>query len=125
VLLLFSGKQVHVSSIETRIFAKAIKVYNLEVEDWHTYFVSSEHLLVHNKAMPADKTVEQLLAGKGQLKDLRANPNLKGEDINSLLKNTLAELEQMAKDGDISKRTLKQIKKAFEGRDLGGRGRSK
>ena len=38
--------------------------------------------------------VEQL-AGLGQLRDLRTNPNLKGVDINFLLQKTPRELEQM------------------------------
>ena len=29
---------------------ESIIVYNLEVEDWHTYFVSENRILVHNKA---------------------------------------------------------------------------
>jgi hypothetical protein len=31
----------------------------------------------------------------------------------------------MQKKGEIDKKTLKQIQKAFEGRDLGGRGKNK
>lgn len=27
---------------------EVIKVYNFEVEDWHTYFVSKQNVLVHN-----------------------------------------------------------------------------
>ncbi len=65
--------------------------------------------------------IQKQLEGKGQLKDFRQSPNLEGEDIDSLLKKTPAELEEMAKKGEITAKTLKQIKKAFEGRDLGGR----
>ena len=50
-LLLYSGEQVEVTEMEKKSLAKPIKVYNFEVEDWHTYFVSKGNVLVHNKAM--------------------------------------------------------------------------
>ncbi|KJS02307.1 MAG: hypothetical protein VR68_03225 [Peptococcaceae bacterium BRH_c4a] len=51
-VLLYSGEQVEVTEMEKKSLAKPIKVYNFEVEDWHTYFVSKDNVLVHNKAMP-------------------------------------------------------------------------
>ena len=62
--------------------------------------------------------IKQLM-GKGQLRNLRNNPNLKGVNIEELIQKTPEELLQMTKDGKITQKTLKQIKKAFEGRDLG------
>ena len=59
------------------------------------------------------------LTGKGQLRNLRNNPNLRGVNIEELIQKTPEEVVQMAKDGKITQKTLKQIKKAFEGRDLG------
>jgi hypothetical protein len=50
---------------------------------------------------------------------LRNNPNLRGVNIEELIQKTPEEVVQMAKDGKITQKTLKQIKKAFEGRDLG------
>jgi RHS repeat-associated protein len=61
------------------------------------------------------------LAGTGQLKDLRRNPNLKGINVEELLRKKPEELMQMLKDGIITQKTLKQFTKCFEGRDLGGR----
>jgi hypothetical protein len=63
-------------------------------------------------------SIAKLLKGKGQLAALRRNPNLKGVDIEAALNKSPAELEQMAKDGTLSRKALKQIKKAFEDRDL-------
>jgi hypothetical protein len=63
------------------------------------------------------------LAGRGQLRDLRTNPNLAGVDIEELIKKTPAELEAMQAAGQLTRKTLRQIMKAFEGRDLGKRGR--
>ena len=68
--------------------------------------------------------IETQLAGLGQLKDLRSNPNLKGIDINFLLKQTPNQLEEMLNNQDIELKTYRQIMKAFEGRDLGKRGKT-
>ena len=70
-------------------------------------------------------SIEKQLQGKGQLKDLRSNKNLRDVDINDLLRKTPDELIEMQKRGEINKKTLKQIQKAFEGRDLGKRGKKK
>ncbi|MCY7382346.1 MAG: hypothetical protein LH628_07150 [Microcoleus sp. CAN_BIN18] len=69
--------------------------------------------------------IETQLAGLGQLKDLRSNPNLKGIDINFLLKQTPNQLEEMLNNQDIELKTYRQIMKAFEGRDLGKRGKNR
>ncbi|MBS6507543.1 MAG: hypothetical protein KH369_05040 [Paraclostridium bifermentans] len=47
-VLLYSGEVANVEKVEKEELDKAVKVYNFEVEDWHTYFVSEEDILVHN-----------------------------------------------------------------------------
>ena len=47
-LLLSSGETSQIDAISNEQLNKPIKVYNFEVEDWHTYFVSDEKVLVHN-----------------------------------------------------------------------------
>lgn len=74
----------------------------------------------HGKYGDPNKSIEQNLAGKGQLKDLRSNPNIRGVNIDDLIKRTLPQVEQMVKEGKVTGRVLKAIKKAFEGRNLGG-----
>ncbi|MEL7079104.1 MAG: RHS repeat-associated core domain-containing protein [Cyanobacteria bacterium J06582_2] len=69
--------------------------------------------------------IDKQLQGKGQLRDLRSNKNLRDVDINDLVRKTPRELTDMQKRGEINKKTLKQIQKAFEGRDLGKRGKKK
>lgn len=55
-VLLYSGEVANVEKIEKEELDKAVKVYNFEVEDWHTYFVSEEDILVHNScAVPHGK----------------------------------------------------------------------
>ena len=98
-------------------------VYNLRVADYHTYFVGSIEwgfsVWAHNAYDPTStRSIQKQLEGTGQLAALRRNPNLKGIDIDALLKRSPAQLEQMVNDGTLPSKVLKQIKKAFEGRDL-------
>ncbi len=65
-----------------------------------------------------DVAIGRQLAGRGQLAALRRNPNFKGVNIEELLLKTPNELIRMEKAGSITGKTLKQILKAFEGRDL-------
>lgn len=69
--------------------------------------------------------IETQLAGLGQLRDIRTNPNLKGVDINYLLKKTPLELKKMLENQEINSKTYRQIMKSFENRDLGKRGKNK
>ena len=43
-----SGDIYEVTSLEIENLDTPVKVYNFEVEDWHTYFVSASGILVHN-----------------------------------------------------------------------------
>lgn len=47
-LLLSSGQIEAIDEITEELLKEPIKVYNFEVEDWHTYFVSEKNILVHN-----------------------------------------------------------------------------
>jgi hypothetical protein len=71
-----------------------------------------------------DIPIQIQLAGLGQLRDLRTNPNLKGIDINFLLAQTPHQLAELRDSGEINSKTYRQIMKAFEGRDLGKRGKN-
>ena len=42
------GEQLLVTNVEKETLAEPVPVYNFEVEDWHTYYVSEEKVLVHN-----------------------------------------------------------------------------
>ena len=50
-LLLQSEKTVVITELEWVHVETPVKVYNFEVRDWHTYFVSELDVLVHNKPM--------------------------------------------------------------------------
>lgn len=49
VVILQSGNKATVEKIDKVIHNEAIKVYNFEVEDFHTYFVSDASVLTHNR----------------------------------------------------------------------------
>mgnify|MGYP002342030590 FL=1 len=45
---LFDGSTAFITGAELEKLAETIKVYNLEVADFNTYFVGDEAVLVHN-----------------------------------------------------------------------------
>ncbi|MGN1444176.1 MAG: polymorphic toxin-type HINT domain-containing protein [Acutalibacteraceae bacterium] len=47
-LVLVNGEYVVVEQIQHEILEQSVKVYNFEVEDFHTYYVSGTGVLVHN-----------------------------------------------------------------------------
>ena len=71
------------------------------------------------KNVNPDITVEKQLAGKGQLRDLKKSPNIDGVNINELLQKTPRQIEELYKGSESGNKIMKQINKAFEGRDLG------
>ena len=48
VLVLVNGEYVIVEKVQHEILETPVTVYNFEVEDYHTYFVSEDGVLVHN-----------------------------------------------------------------------------
>ena len=48
-LCLQHGMTVKINNVFVEHLSSPVFVYNFEVEDWHTYFVGSSKILVHNK----------------------------------------------------------------------------
>ena len=48
VLKLANGETTEVKALKVEKLENPVKVYNFEVEDWHTYYVSESEVLVHN-----------------------------------------------------------------------------
>lgn len=48
----------------------SIKVYNFEVEDWSTYFVGSDKILVHNAGICLKDVLKEIKAGKKKLREI-------------------------------------------------------
>ena len=57
-LITADGDEVEVTDLELEKLAEPILVYNLEVEDFHTYFVGEYGVLVHNKYKNEQKTIK-------------------------------------------------------------------
>ena len=47
-LLQLDGSTETISRIVVENLGAPVKVYNFEVEDWHTYYVTNAGMLVHN-----------------------------------------------------------------------------
>ena len=52
ILVLSNGEYVVVEKVQHEILESPVKVYNFEVEDFHTYFVGESSVLVHNRCAP-------------------------------------------------------------------------
>ena len=50
-VVLQNAKTAEVENVEIEYLEEPVKVYNFEVEDWHTYYVSEIGVLVHNDCM--------------------------------------------------------------------------
>ena len=48
ILVLSNGEYVTVEQVQHEILETTVKVYNFEVEDFHTYYVGENSVLVHN-----------------------------------------------------------------------------
>ena len=51
-LQLLNGEYVIIEQVQHEIFEAPVTVYNFEVEDFHTYYVSDSAILVHNTCKP-------------------------------------------------------------------------
>ena len=54
ILVLSNGEFVTVEWVQHEILESPIKVYNFEVEEFHTYFVGENRVLVHNMCKTSD-----------------------------------------------------------------------
>ena len=51
ILVTVNGEYVVVEKVQHEILDAPVKVYNFEVEDFHTYYVGDTNVLVHNMCM--------------------------------------------------------------------------
>ena len=73
ILVLVNGDYVVVEKIQHEILESPVKVYNFQVEDDHTYYVSDAGVLVHNSC-------ERGVGGKGWIGDKTWKQNVKTVD---------------------------------------------
>ena len=85
ILLLSNGEYVVVEKIQHEILETPVTVYNFEVEDFHTYYVGNNAILVHNKCTGKPS---RGVGGKGWVGDKAWRENVstvgRGGTINSL-----------------------------------------
>ena len=55
ILVLVNGEYVVVEKVQHELLESPVKVYNFQVEDYHTYYVSDSGVLVHNACGRAGK----------------------------------------------------------------------
>ena len=91
-VLTADGEVLTVARVEFEILEEPVKVYNFEVADWHTYYVSEEEVLVHNTCtagqgvVTTDATVKNntiikpdfIVTPNGTVMDTSKNYNLVG-----------------------------------------------
>ena len=73
ILVLSNGELVIVEWIKHEILESPVKVYNFEVEDFHTYFVGESSVLVHNQCSSID--ADDLSITKNTSKHINNNHN--------------------------------------------------
>ena len=65
-LVALNGELVTVEQVQHELLETPVKVYNFEVEDFHTYFVGDEPVLVHNTCKPTSPNQMQKQVERGQ-----------------------------------------------------------
>ena len=108
VLRTEDGEQETVKSVQTEKLDKAVKVYNLEIEDSHTYYVSADSVLVHNACGDA--------LGKRQTEDQKALYDLAKEAMkNAKSGKPITESEAMILDQWAVEYGVPQHHQAYNG----------
>jgi len=64
ILVLANGEYVTVEKIQHEILESPVKVYNFEVEDYHTYYAGENSVLVHNKCKETGSYEIEFKSGK-------------------------------------------------------------
>ena len=60
ILVLLNGEYIIVEWVQHEILESPVKVYNFEVEDFHTYFVGDDGILVHNDCGEKQTSLSQM-----------------------------------------------------------------
>lgn len=83
IMYLYNGEYVVVEFVQHEILEEPVKVYNFEVEGFHTYFVGESSVLVHNMCAPAGFTNESNIGTQPKSSEIRFSQN----SISSRFKN--------------------------------------
>ena len=76
ILVLSNGEYVTVEKVQHEILEEPVKVYNFEVEDFHTYYVGTDvQVLVHNIGCGGESDKYQKSSLLERITKRKANPN--------------------------------------------------
>ena len=85
------GSAVTVKDVEARQLDEAVKVYNLEIEEYHTYYVSGRKVLVHNVCDVESGSSSRIRVDSYD--NMRNDPNVTGQahhlSQNAVFKNAI------------------------------------
>ena len=85
------GSAVTVKDVEARQLDEAVKVYNLEIEEYHTYYVSGREVLVHNVCGVESGSSSRIRVDSYD--NMRNDPNVTGQahhlSQNAVFKNAI------------------------------------
>ncbi len=116
VLVLSNGELVVVEWVQHEILESPIKVYNFEVEDWHTYFVGESSVLVHNMCELDDDALV-VRGGQSSPDNLKTNQSkdprghISANSANGVSLDDLATTPQPFKNGKVTVTTVGEIRK--------------
>ena len=82
ILVSLNGEYVILEKIEHELLESPVKVYNFEVEDFHTYYVGDSGVLVHNTCNPTSASQMQKQVERGQAPkyvDRVDSPHIEGQ----------------------------------------------
>lgn len=105
-LRLLSGAAAPIEKVELEELTKPITTYNFEVEDWHSYYVSAQGVLVHNKGNPcADGgTGKNVTSNKGNVYNNTPSSNHSATTGNPIKGEPNSSVDILDKNGDIKTR---------------------
>ena len=85
-VLLSNGEYGIIQSVKVEELSSPETTYNLEVEDFHTYFVGENPVCVHNKNCNVNQMNEQIRKGQAPKGVKRIDlPKVKGEQVHAHL----------------------------------------
>ena len=111
ILVLVNGEYVVVEKVQHELLGSPVKVYNFQVEDYHTYYVSESGVLVHNTCGSKNSTTEWDIHkySKGQVKT-----TYNGKPMTAQFDGKYYWLDDMAKHGGSQYKVFQKTGKYLE-----------
>lgn len=106
--MLSDGTYAIIEAIDVEVLKSPETTYNLEVEDFHTYYVSDSNVLVHNRCeyFEATRTENGVKRGRQITKKEALNRVRSGKDV---LTNSKASAKSLAKNAFGNSKVYSEI----------------